>query len=743
MITSTPPPQARLRRMPGFLALAAVLCAWPLSGSQAATVQVTGVAGSAGLPGARGDPGAPGQDGGPGGDGVAVTAPDNADATNLITAAGGNGGNGGSGGDGEDGDDADADADGGTGGNGGLGGDASAAGTTTVLTGNAELRVRAFGGQGGSGRRGGAADGNGTPGSPGQSGDGGNATASAVASSPGDLRVDVRAVGGDAGEPWPGGAGAAGGTATLGPVHGQSTGGGKVEVWGLVTGGTGRAGASDIVLDNAINGTTSGHLMLWQVAEAGSTQGFWEAGDDALDVPAGNAISNLSRTGDMAILQVQSEAIGGQGFHSGDGTAVSEAVNTSGEAVAFSLASGGSAEASRNDGRGGTGTAVSRAEGRVGYITADAESYGGAHRSTGGQWLGHGGDAYSQAEAVATDGAQASAGAFARGGRGGQSGGSAVAVGTATGQGGSASVNVLAIGGEGAGAAPEGSATAVGLAVVRSDTLSAGVLSRTEGGSGAASAAVDMAGAALTAGLATAEAPVAGDGTTRVYTQARAAGGLASDWSWSNAQLPDSYAGSQAGVLAAVLPGVAMVNGALAGNPGVATALSAADPAILYAILGGGFPVTGAGGAQIFSSTIALSLDTAQIEAGGGLLIGWLDPSLGGGGFDELRMRIDWEGATVFDQIYTDPAAAALLFNDQILDLAPWSTTISGDLDLLLQVDLTASAPGDYFYVNLLAATTGAPAVPLPASIWLLSGALLALPGYRGWRQGQRRRNSG
>ena len=97
-------------------------------------------------------------------------------------------------------------------------------------------------------------------------GTGGTAEAEIDLVGSGDVDATAKAVAG--GSP----VGPTGGAATLGRVHGASTGGGDVRVTGWIVAGSGLAqgvNGADAILVNAIDGVTSGHLTLVQIAEGG------------------------------------------------------------------------------------------------------------------------------------------------------------------------------------------------------------------------------------------------------------------------------------------------------------------------------------------------------------------------------------------------------------------------------------------------------------------------------------------
>ncbi len=209
----------------------------------------------------------------------------------------------------------------------------------------------------------------------------GAAMASAAGTGRDDVFVTARAIGGNGGD-----VGVDGGQATLGPVSGISLAGGTVIVEGEAIGGRGirastrppgqQGGAgADVVLDNVVDGQTTGVLQLIQRAVAGGGGGF-EVG--SLPGEAGDATSRLVRAASSSEFEAVVEAVGGRGGSqsqssspspipapgSKGGTALAEATisNDSGLVRALVLARGGLGGSSSTSGTGGDGgTATARA----------------------------------------------------------------------------------------------------------------------------------------------------------------------------------------------------------------------------------------------------------------------------------------------------------------------------------------------------------------------------------------------
>ncbi len=120
------------------------------------------------------------------------------------------------------------------------------------------------------------------------------------------------------------------------------------------------------------------------------------------------------------------------------------------------------------------------------------------------------------------------------------------------------------------------------------------------------------------------------------------------------------------------------------------------------------------------------------------LLVGLLEPFQKADGFDSLEFTIFKEGVQVFQKVCNNLACALGFFDDNTLDLGAIGSGVTGDLDLLFQLDLVASGfdslleEGDGFSFNLIFGNSTA--VPLPAAVWLFAVGLIGL----GWIQRHR-----
>ena len=419
----------------------------------------------------------------------------------------------------------------------------------------------------------------------------GAAMASAAGTGREDVFVTARAIGGN-GNVF----GADGGRATLGPVSGISLGGGTVVVEGEAIGGLGtpagsrpagqQAGAgADVLLDNVVDGQTTGILRLTQRAVGGGAGGF---AVESLPGVAGNATSRLERRVSSAEFEVVVEAVGGRGASqsqtqfqtpipapaSSGGNALAETtvINDSGLVAALVVARGGLGGDASTSGVGGDGgnataraTATSTGDGngiviggagefgaiggraniRASFLNpgeagiggnADSRSVGSAlgdsvvsvhDRAVGGEGF-DGGNAISHAEGHNLGSEAVSVLSEATGGtaiRPNGRGGTAEAIARGTSVIGDVSVTSRTTGGE-SGEIPEGSGPSIGIAVDVVNTVSgstAGQLTLMQVGVGGASNSLDPV--AGTAGMANSSIEATNEGGGALVLISEAIGG--------------------------------------------------------------------------------------------------------------------------------------------------------------------------------------------------------------------------
>jgi hypothetical protein len=241
-------------------------------------------------------------------------------------------------------------------------------------------------------------------------------------------------------------------------------------------------------------------------------------------------------------------------------------------------------------------------------------------------------------------------------------------------------------------------------------------------------------GSATTAGGMVARAKAGGSATGRSTVQTWYSATVGQP-----APIKSSVSGFESVAILASTPSAADALAALAGNDAVHrdvnVAGEGAGPAsdvLAWAVLGGSHS-SGGSAPEGQTSYLIESVDTAQLAGvHQHLLVGFLQPTLTGAGFDALHFSITREGLTVADESFADAAAALAYFTDRTLDLGPIDAGVTGPLDLEFHVDVTAKVGGG-FTASLLVAngTVGAGPVPEPAGL---------LPVLAGLTLGRRRR---
>jgi hypothetical protein len=547
--------------------------------------------------------------------------------------------------------------------NGGAGGNAHAQVVAVNLAGDAAAKVGAYGGWGGCG-----------------AGPAGETYVSASASGAGAASVSVYATGGRGGDGAYGSAsqygdGADGGAVAIGAVVGESTGAGPVNVSLDIEGGNGGDSAhgsasgnggsgTSVILNNAVDGTTTGALSLRQTARGGDAGQV--SSTSGLNGNAGEASSLVTKSGSFASLEVVTEAWSGWASRRSAGGALANGTNGTATSVAENLA--GSARAMATA-RGGDG----------GY------SYETRTHAPGG---------FGSASAVATGATTAEARAEATGG----------GYGYAMSNAGSA----------------DASATATGAGLqnlVVADSSAAGAGGRT------ASARAASHGGIVVAAAAHASASAGEDSTIGNVNEA---GGRVLVGSASTPE-EDPFTtefGREAFAALQAMPDRAAVDGAISGNAAVQGALDPGGMALLLGQLGGanapgdpdywGFAV-----GESFSSTsfVSLTLDAGALSSGDNILLGLLDPVSEGFGFDSLRFRALGEGSMLIDETFLDAQLALAFFDDHPIRLASLAAGPDGLLDLRFELDFLSASAGDAFYFNFVAQASP---VPLPGTAWLL-----------------------
>ncbi len=505
------------------------------------------------------------------------------------------------------------------------------------------------------------------------------------------------------------------GVPILESISGRSTGAGTVIVRGTAYGASGTS-APDLDIANAVDGETSGALLLFQTVAGGN-------GSERV----GGASSRLEHSGSSRSISVDSYAGAGNSVgvapdgvapaDLADGVSEASATNAAGSATANSTGSGG---VSFGVGGGGDGLANATANTSGDGHTARAvtTAYGGAAGSSNGPGLGRGGDARGASVATAAGHSDATSLTFSYGGDGAAVSPGESVTGAAFAQasstsfgGGDAAAHAYAAGGTGwVHANGSGSQFEFGLAHAQATATGPGhafaIATVVGSGSSLAESSAVSSGAITRADVVVSSDP----GLMRGGRSAIAAFRDPLERSLVNSPIVQAQ-GSLA-VVNALPRGTASW---LAGNTTVASAVSATRNVIAI-----GF-VRGVPGADHWTSTTTLDIDRSALPFAEDLALGFLDPVVLVPGLDVLEIHVSIDGHSVADFAFTDSASAAAGLDDRLLEIAP-SLLGSGPIStFVVSVSFDASAPSTAFFSDF-ALLAGAP-LPEPA------GALLACLG--------------
>lgn len=545
-------------------------------------------------------------------------------------------------------------------------------------------------------------------------GKGGDALASMILIGSDKVDGTVSAYAGDGGKSSGASHGGMGGAARLGEVFGQSTGGGRVSLTGVVHGGRGgsaytggaAADGASVELIDVLDGETTGHLSLSQYAEGG-----W--GGDAnttslLNAPAssgrgGDATNSLTRHEANAVLTLTTNARAGGG---GDSIGVGRA------------------------GDGGSAVAISSATNDIGSAQANSTSFagfgGGVFFAASGAIQGRGGNALSRATAITNGGAAARAEGNADAGGGAHQSGSATVDTTAVSVGrGAAQAGGIAPGFEGVDALPRvvqavaevddaGQASALATSIGRGGTLT--------------TLASRFAHGAVVTADASAQADMAGSSSVRAVA--------------TSDDLPRSNTGfliPHADARAVALPQADAVNSLLSANPEVADALVVADA---NTILGYGllniYRVKDVDDeALTYRAGASFTFDLAALSASSALQVGFLDPTIIEGSFDTLHLKVSIDNHTVLDELFESADQALSFFDDHAFAFDPLALNSGGDAILtptvILDLQSSHSVPGwDGVSVDFIVASTTPVPLPSPLALLGFSAAYLLFGRRRG-----------
>jgi hypothetical protein len=189
--------------------------------------------------------------------------------------------------------------------------------------------------------------------------------------------------------------------------------------------------------------------------------------------------------------------------------------------------------------------------------------------------------------------------------------------------------------------------------------------------------------------------------------------------------------GLQAAAFATALPSDSDVQAALAGNPNVALnfEVGGANDILGSVLLGGAHSGSGSAALLTYTSRAEFTLDmTPLLGSGQGLLVGLLDPTALGIGFDTLGFQIEMQGSIVTNETFTSLGDALVYFDDRTLNLDNWAVGLTpGDavLDIAFMLRLTTGDPGAGFSTDFIFANSTV--IPIPRAVWLFGSGLLGL----------------
>jgi hypothetical protein len=503
---------------------------------------------------------------------------------------------------------------------------------------------------------------------------------------------------------------------------GESTGGGDVAVTGSMRGGSAADSeygsgidAADISAVNLVDGATSGSLRLNQSVSAG-TGGWDTTTTSGRGGNGGDAYSELGKTGNQESISVSASASGGSGGRAewggdsddystgyagdgraGNGAAVSQAINTGGEAIAGASATGGKID---------TSPELRTPYGY--YVNEDRTRYGEASATATADARNGGTNASARATAQSTkvvadpftdQPAYAEANAY---GDNGDVSATAQVNGTGT--------SVARAAGKGVGHTVTAEATNKQKQLVT-------------GAGGTMSARATVSDGRVQAATAGADITTNNNRHDRYNAGAVASGQVAIG----------NMAGEQSSLNSLIaLPDQAVVDNFIAGNGNAESIFGDPGSVNENIMLGGLFSETAYGysasnGYVSGNNFIEMALEMDKLEVQK-LYVGLFDgdaQQYGDYGWDALTFLLTVEGAELARETFSSTAEAELYFADNLLMFNNIGISGDGVLDVRLEF-LTADGESAGMYGNFAVAT----AVPIPAAVWMFGSGLLGLFGF-------------
>jgi len=587
-----------------------------------------------------------------------------------------------------------------------------------------------------------------------QAGNGGDASLMIDVTGKGDVQVsngsvfNVRAFGGEGGDAGDNDAGV-GGDATM-DIRAESTTGGKVEIAASAFGGKGGtingagqgADGRDVYLNNNMQGFTTGELLLSQHAGGGEGSKMYGTGKAG---NGGEATSILNRSGSFTNLELTASATGGYGGTGGDRTGI----------------------------RGGDATAQATAINNAGSAVANADALAGANCVSG---CYSGTLSTSQATALAdTRNGGTDATAYAEGITANATARTDTGSATATGEGHNLNVQALSTSGDATAIGGNGSNGSTGSSAILAQSVSGNAFARGTGNdmhvtarsqtgeakaysfqnpylntpreTGTATAETFGRANRANARLSTLDGEMSATAKNAGYRQIRASAAMSS--SYPNPGVTEAIVGGEIkdrdtdraerlatdGSQAFFAQVIADPNGSslqalLQGNT---ESLGKINP---YEALAAG-RLEGLAYLGTHTTLFESSVDM-QFEVGAGehdVSFALFNAYGESGGFDTLDFSLLIEGDLLFDESFTDLAAALTFFDDNASIFSGIMVGVDGLLDIQMNFDIAISAgTGDLFTTDYAFSSTSS-VVPIPAAVWLFGSALAGL----GW---MRRRTS-
>jgi len=159
-------------------------------------------------------------------------------------------------------------------------------------------------------------------------------------------------------------------------------------------------------------------------------------------------------------------------------------------------------------------------------------------------------------------------------------------------------------------------------------------------------------------------------------------------------------------------PSAADVAAWTAGNPNSSAAIAKGSPLGLGSVVGGGNTLN----VIQYSGALEVDLTSSAIDPTAHVALAFLDPTVGGSGFDALHLTLSRAGEVLFDRSYTSPASALAELDDHVFYLGLETTpgaaaTTPLVLSFSFELPSGSDATAFGFDVAMLTAPEPAPAL--------------------------------